>query len=55
MSLQWYVPFTKIFFVNISNFYAVRKIANIKTKEKYFNDWTMLNYGILIYNNKNER
>lgn len=48
MSLQWYVPFTKIFFVNISNFYAVRKIANIKTKEKLINDILMIGLCLIM-------
>lgn len=34
MHIPWYIPFTKIFFMSISNCYAVRKITNIKTKEK---------------------
>lgn len=37
MSLPWYIPLIKIFFVNISNSYTVSKITNAKPRKKTVN------------------
>lgn len=37
MSLPWYIPLIKIFFVNISNSYTVSKITNAKLRKKTVN------------------
>lgn len=34
MSLPWYIPLTKIFFMSISNYYTVTKITNKKIESK---------------------
>lgn len=34
MSLPWYIPLTKIFFMSISNYYVVTKITNKKIQNK---------------------
>lgn len=37
MSLPWYIPLIKIFFVNVSNSYTVSKITNAKPRKKTVN------------------
>lgn len=37
MSLPWYIPLIKIFFVNVSNSYMVSKITNAKPRKKTVN------------------
>ena len=38
MSLPWYIPLIKIFFMSISNYYTVIRIANIEIKDEVGED-----------------
>lgn len=56
MSLPWYIPLIKIFFMSISNYYTVIRIANIEIKDRILILIMCLQNGVIyaiIRNNTN--
>ena len=56
MSLPWYIPLIKIFFMSISNYYTIIKIANIEIRDRMLILFMCLQNGVayaIIRNNTN--
>lgn len=56
MSLPWYIPLIKIFFMSISNYYTTIKIANIEIRDRMLILFMCLQNGVayaIIRNNTN--
>lgn len=56
MSLPWYILLIKIFFMSISNYYTIIKIANIEIRDRMLILFMCLQNGVayaIIRNNTN--
>lgn len=56
MSLPWYIQLIKIFFMSISNYYTIIKIANIEIRDRMLILFMCLQNGVayaIIRNNTN--